>query len=426
MSEWRDRRQEASFRGVPFWVDTDSVPVGRRTQVHEYPQRDQPFVEDLGRTTRRYQFFGFVVGDDCLAQRDRLLAALDTPGPGELVHPWFGRMTVTAGECDVSHSRNELGMVRFGLLFVDSMLEFPVQSPNTRRLLAAQEPTLLESIRRRFIDAMAPVDLARQRVNAIRTAVSGAYAFAINFLKPLTSLATDLDALVYSIVNAPDAFAASLLSDISSLERTFSGYGSDGSLKGASAKAEALAQLQDVSAVSMDPDIVIIQLAVIGLIQDAALLDILLDLAEMPVAVIQRTPDPAALDVQLAEQGARVVVSGVSDMPSGTGESSTPVSNDIIVIRDAVSEALWSVAGLSPPEHFSVLSDTRLAIDRHLTEVARSGVWLRTYAPLENLPSLVLAHALYGDALRGGEIVARNRIRHPGFVPATDLQIAKS
>ncbi|MNN99925.1 hypothetical protein D3C81_2196910 [compost metagenome] len=52
MSEWRDRKQGASFRGVPFLVDTDSVPVGRRTQLHEFPQRDQPFVEDLGRRTR--------------------------------------------------------------------------------------------------------------------------------------------------------------------------------------------------------------------------------------------------------------------------------------------------------------------------------------------------------------------------------------
>jgi prophage DNA circulation protein len=61
-----------------------------------------------------------------------------------------------------------------------------------------------------------------------------------------------------------------------------------------------------------------------------------------------------------------------------------------------------------------------------LTEVARSGVGLRTYAPAETVSALVLAHALYGDALRSGEIVERNRVRHPGFVPATDLQVAKA
>jgi prophage DNA circulation protein len=58
--------------------------------------------------------------------------------------------------------------------------------------------------------------------------------------------------------------------------------------------------------------------------------------------------------------------------------------------------------------------------------VARSGAGLRTYAPAETMSALVLAHALYGDALRSGEIVARNRVQHPGFVPATVLQVAKA
>lgn len=131
MSEWRDLRREASFRGVPFWVDSDSVPVGRRTQLHEYPKRDQPLVEDMGRQTREYKFDGFIIGPDFISQRDRLLVALDTPGPGELVHPWFGRLTVTAGDCEISHSRFELGMVRFNLAFIDGTLAFPVQRVNT-------------------------------------------------------------------------------------------------------------------------------------------------------------------------------------------------------------------------------------------------------------------------------------------------------
>lgn len=419
MSEWRDRKQGASFRGVPFWLDADSVNVGRRTQLHEFPQRDQPFVEDLGRRTRQYKFTGFVVGDDCLSQRDKLLTALDTPGPGELVHPWFGRLTVTAGDCEVSHARNEMGMVRFSLVFIDGMLVFPVQAPNTRRLLLAQAPTLLDSIQSRFREAMATVDLARQRVNAVRAAVSGAYAFAINFLKPVTSLASDLDALVYSLVNAPDAFAASLTSDIASLERTFSGYGADGSFTGSSAKASGVASLQVSAAVPDDPDLAVIQAAVIGLIQDAALLDLLLDMAQIPIAIAPEVSEPADLDVQLAQQGATVAA-------GSSAAATAPVADDVLAVRDAISEALWAVAGESPPEHFGALSEARTALDQHLTEVARSGVSLRTYAPVETVPALVLAYALYGDAQRSSEIVTRNGVRHPGFVPATELQVAKT
>lgn len=419
MSEWRDRKQGASFRGVPFLVDNDSVPVGRRTQLHEFPKRDQPFVEDLGRRTRQYKFTGFVAGDDFLAQRDRLLTALDTPGAGELVHPWFGRLTVTAGECELSHARNELGMARFNLVFIDGMLEFPVQSPNTRRALAAQAPSLLGSIKGRFNAAMAPVDLARQRTSAVRAALSGAMGFALKFLSPGTGLGSDISGLVSSLMNGPGAFADSLLSGISGLQRDFGGYGSSGSFSGSSAKATAVSSLQASAPVPDDPEVATIQRAVIALVQDAALLDVLLDMAEVPVAIRQGVSEPAAVDVQLAQQGATV--------EAGTEvETAVPVADDVLAVRDAISEALWSVAGESPAEHFGVLSEARVALDRHLTEVARSGVGLRRYAPAETVSALVLAHALYGDALRSGEIVARNRVRHPGFVPATELQVAKT
>lgn len=418
MSEWRDLRREASFRGVKFLVDGDSVPVGRRTQLHEYPKRDQPMVEDMGRQTREYRFEAFVAGSDFLAQRDRLLAALDTPGPGELIHPWFGRVTVTAGECDLSHSRRELGVAWFNLTFIDGMLKFPVQTVNTRRQLVAHVPTLLESIKARFDAAMAKVDWARQQVDKVRRAISSAYAFAINFLKPLTTLFSSLGALVQAVINAPDALAASLLSDLASIERWFSGYGSSGSLQSSKSKAQAIAALSAERPATDDPDIAVIQSAVIGLVQDAALVDLLLDMGEVPVASVQTIDQPAALSVQLEQQGSTVEAGSVVG-------SEIPVADDILAARDAISEAMWVVAGESPPEHFGTLSDARLALDRHLTEVARSGVWLRPYKPRVTVSSLVLAHHLYGDAWRGAEIVARNAVRHPGFLPATELQVAK-
>ncbi|MCX2709057.1 DNA circularization protein [Pseudomonas sp. DCB_BG] len=419
MSEWRDMRREASFRGVPFWVDSDSVPVGRRTQLHEYPKRDQPMVEDMGRQTREYKFEGFVVGSDFIDQRDLLLKALDQPGPGELVHPWFGRLTVTAGKCEISHARNELGMVRFNLSFIDGMLTFPVQRVNTRRQLVAHVPSLLERIKARFNAVMDKVNWARQQVNKVRRAISSAYAFAINFLNPITTLAADLGAFVQSVINAPGALAASLLSDLASVERWFSGYGSSGSLHSSKSKAQAIVALSSERPETDDADIALIQAAVIGLVQDAAIVDLLLDMAEVPVASVKSVEQPAALTVQLEQQGATVEAGSVMD-------NGVPVADDILAARDTISEAMWVVAGESTPEYFGALSDARLALDRHLTDVARSGVWLRPYRPRSTVSSLVLAHQLYGDALRGAEIVSRNAIRHPGFVPAVELQVAKS
>lgn len=288
------------------------------------------------------------------------------------------------------------------------------------RQLAAHVPTLLESAKARFDAAMAQVNWARQQVNKVRRAVSSAYAFAMTFLKPLTSLAADVGALVQSLINVPDALSASLLSDIASIERWFSGYGSTGSsLQSSKAKAEAITALSTARLATDDPDIALIQSAVIGLVQDAALVDLLLDMAEVPVASVRSVEQPAALSVQLEQQGTTVASGSALD----TG---VPVADDILAVRDAISEAMWTIAEDSLPDHFGVLSDARQALDRHLTDVARSGVWLRPYHPRLAVPSLVLAHRLYGDALRGSEIVTRNKIRHPGFVPATELQVAKS
>lgn len=44
---WKDRLQDASFRGVPFKVEEESAGTGRRVETHEYPNRDKPYTEDL-------------------------------------------------------------------------------------------------------------------------------------------------------------------------------------------------------------------------------------------------------------------------------------------------------------------------------------------------------------------------------------------
>ena len=40
---WKDRLQDASFRGVPFKVEEESAGTGRRVETHEYPNRDKLF-----------------------------------------------------------------------------------------------------------------------------------------------------------------------------------------------------------------------------------------------------------------------------------------------------------------------------------------------------------------------------------------------
>ena len=110
-TSWLGTLQPASWRGIPFAVRASEYRRGRRQAVHEYPKRDLPWAEDMGRASRIVGFAGFVVGDDCFAQAQALLVAAEQEGPGALVHPSLGNLTVSLVEPLTASERMELGRV---------------------------------------------------------------------------------------------------------------------------------------------------------------------------------------------------------------------------------------------------------------------------------------------------------------------------
>src|SRR5215469_10700811 len=97
---WRRRLRRAKFKGVAFYVEQQGRSSGRRTVVFEYPKRDIPYAEDMGRHAIRYQMTGYLIQaptkdiqygpmwSDYSYQRDLLESALLSPGPGVLEDPY--------------------------------------------------------------------------------------------------------------------------------------------------------------------------------------------------------------------------------------------------------------------------------------------------------------------------------------------------
>ena len=112
--------REASFRGARFEVDDVEASGGRRVVLHEYPLRDTPYSEDLGRRAREFSVRGYIIQGrtyDYASARADVLKALEAYGPGELVHPWHGEVSVVvddyrihadAGRADEIVSRNRI------------------------------------------------------------------------------------------------------------------------------------------------------------------------------------------------------------------------------------------------------------------------------------------------------------------------------
>jgi prophage DNA circulation protein len=82
--------QTASFRGVPFKVIAAQAKKGRRQAIHEYPYVDGGWPEDMGRALRMYSFSGYLIGDLAPVMQLLLDNAVETKGPGLLIHPTIG------------------------------------------------------------------------------------------------------------------------------------------------------------------------------------------------------------------------------------------------------------------------------------------------------------------------------------------------
>lgn len=130
--QWSEHLRPASFSGVPFGVLSGESVFGRRQAIHEYPYREQAWLEDMGRSTRRITIKGFLVHDsrvysapDVMTQRNNLVAVCEAGKTGSLMHPTLGDMTVCVTESGLRiHESVENGRIfEFELVVIESGLK---------------------------------------------------------------------------------------------------------------------------------------------------------------------------------------------------------------------------------------------------------------------------------------------------------------
>ncbi|WP_213937504.1 DNA circularization N-terminal domain-containing protein [Pseudomonas sp. dw_612] len=401
---WRDRLLPASFRGVGFWVDQAKTPVGRKGQLHEYPQRDLPFFEDLGQQAKTHDLTAFIVGPDCLEQRDKLLKALEQ-GSGELVHPWLGRLQVKVGECDMTHTRQDGGLVTFALKFYpDQPLPFPTATVSTQKVLLAKADTLLGSAVARFEQAMTLIKAARIGIANLRNSLTGVFEVIKEQLKPLIEQYRQITELVKAVKELPKEVAAEfkgLLGDIKSL-KDFAKEGYRGVIADVSQQLEAIRKA-DAPKLTTGKDTTAAAQAMADLVQDTLLVKVAQWVASMPVASAPvKTPSTPSLDHQAMQPVTRQEV---------------PVTNDLQVLQKALAEAINPMLDKAGPAHYQAIDDVKQALIAHLKAVASSGVRQVNKSFQESLPALVVAYKQFADATRVTEVTQRNGIAHPGFLP---------
>jgi prophage DNA circulation protein len=108
----------ASFRGVPFLVPSGTAEGGRHSIKHEYPDASNRYVEDNGRCVPDFKVKCVVHGANAIGNLRALQDALDTPGPGTLIHPIYGRQFVQVfGPYSLKHDDNTVGVYEIECTF---------------------------------------------------------------------------------------------------------------------------------------------------------------------------------------------------------------------------------------------------------------------------------------------------------------------
>lgn len=387
MAGWRDQLQPASFRGAPFSVKVADGQLGRRTVVHEFPGKDIPYVEDMGRRGREYTIEAFVIGDDYMRARDALIKALEEPGPGELVHPYHGRLKVSVPQGRWSERSDEGGMVTFSITFQES-----------------SDTTAQPTVR---ADTQGAVDAAADAAADAAT-LDFSNIFTVDNLPEFMSAGASSD--ITSALDRINSIVASLLTDTTVMPdfiRQFTGmYGKVTSLTRTPSRlaANLFGRVSGVRAVASQPAHAFRALSTLSDFKGAGS-----PIPAVTPARVQQAKNQAAI-TGLVRRAALIEAARASSAMEFASY------DEAIATRDTLAERMDSEAASAPDTVYSTLTDLRVAVIKDITARGADLSRIVRFTPRGTLPALVVAHQIYGDAARADEIVARNRIRHPGFL----------
>jgi len=428
---WKEKLQAASFRGVPFSVEDDEGSFGRRVQTHEYPNRDKPWTEDLGRATRRFNISAYLVGDDYLERRDLLIKAIETPGPGTLVHPYYGEMSICIdGAMRVTHGINEGRMCRVAFSVVESgELSFPTSGAATGQNLVSSCLALDDCIGDVFtgfgMDGMP--DFMQSGVLDSATNMLAFVSDTFTMIDSGVSAAARLMQGDLSVLLMPPSSGMNFVNTLQKMWRAGTRLQGDAS--------DLVTMIKTVSGVSVGHD-----LAPRGVWNT--------DSITVQKQTTQRNYVASAIRTTAISEAAYVVSTlpqprAATNSPGGSNSGAGPVAvshpalsadmpttapivtwDDLVTLRSSLNNAIEiELARAQDDALFLALRMIKTSLNSDISTRLAQVEKTAEITPNDVLPALVLAATWYDNAAREADITGRNVITHPGFVPVKPLRV---
>jgi len=375
------------FRDAEFIANANDLTFGRRKQKHEYPLRDFPFIEDMGGSAREFSIKAYVIGPEYMTARDKLIAALEEKGPGTLEHPYFGTLNVEVfGQSSLSESTDKGGSAEFSVTFIviDSENKELVETDTEAELVEAVDESQLEAVND-FAAVYDTLEQAQDFVDEVQSEIENALQTvedAVNgIIDPITAL-----------IRAPFNLGSAIMGTFNNIKnkikdpfRALSLY--DGLFySGSSTKPTAVKASKQIPQTTsnrlqqIDNTAAVHRLIQQAAITEACLLASTLTFSSVNDAIALRDRLLDAIDAQVEELA---------------------VQSSAIVVSDKV---------------YDTLQQLRATLVEFIRIEAAKLPRVTYFENKASLPALVLAHRIHVNAHRESEIVARNHIRHPGFI----------
>lgn len=410
---WENLRP-ASFRGVAFEVGSHSESGGRRVELHEYPLRDTPYAEDLGKKAGKWQIEAFLVnGKSGYAERrDKLREALNASGPGTLIHPYLGELSVSVDGYSLKETTREGGYCTFSISFVEAgqPVEPDVEKDTAANVLDKAEAAK-EAATAGFLDEYMPL---LEDLEGLAGKVPALLSEATAFLGTPLSILSRAQSAASSVLALPDRLASRILGYLGTI-RQLGGIATSG------LKMNALtALLGKKSAGTASSWLVTSNGVIAGIVGETS----------WPQAgggsIGGGTPSPETPGVVASTVANRaetplidlIAAGAVIEAAIESADADYGTADDALASRDAVLEAIDEVQRANCSDAvFTALSELAAAVNEDLTTRGAELPKLGSATLFMSMPALAASYRLYGDVGQADAIVARNRIRHPGRVP---------
>jgi prophage DNA circulation protein len=402
--DWLSTLWPASYKGTPFYFESDDEEGGRDQIVHTFPHSDIPFVEDMGEAARYFSGAAYVHGDNVDGLEAALKAAFVSQGAGMLVNPLSGPVLVRLMTFSRHHERDKLGYVSFQVKFVregasSAMISVPFALNVAFGAAEAAASAIVSAFASGLLIQGRPDYVVSAAVDGVAGVASALDVARTSYRVDPAASAVIRDALTAVVANAPAALAV------------------DQSAPAVTALAQSI-----VDAARAISDALPAASAAL------AMLDIVGQFAVVPSAGVFATPNAAQAAANSAAVSRLARLAALMGYAEAVLRQTLASRPDGVAARAGVAERFEAelnlMGGADNAALFLAVDDLRGRVIEYLSRRINDLAPIINVETARILPSLFLAYRLYGDPSRAPELVARNRVRHPSFMPRSLVALA--